>query len=597
MNRDVNLARQLDRWIAWIRLGTVPWAALEVGVLTSDYPAGYQAAAWITTGVLAVGAVVLLAASGIDVGSAQRRRLGLAALLFDTAIVAAYVLVYSFEIGMPVRSLVVAPVIEAAVRYGIVGTALVPLAIAPLLVAAEWWRSDHFEPRDFDVDNVAFPLGLQLVIALVVGRLTDQLQTQTTVAESRAAEAVGLRDQLGRRADVLDAVNRCARALSSSLDLDGAFAAFIRELQGLVPFTRMAIMLVEHGDAHVFAVAGEGAEAVFPRGTVRRISGSAIQDVLGTGNTLYREDISQPQYDEEPELLRLGLRSRVMAPLIAGTEPIGAISVMRKEPAAFDPSEIELVGLLGRMVGSAAQNIRAFAAEHRTVEELRRLSALRADFVSMVSHELRSPMASLIGSAQTLQARWRQLEPQQRDSFLALIAHETTRLSVLVDDVLDTSRIVAGTFSYSFDDVDLGRLVRDSVAAAEHSADDVRINAHVRDPLPTLRGDRTRLRQVLSNVLENAVKYSPSGSEIEVDAYTVDGRVLVDVSDRGPGVRPEDEELIFEKFGRVGSEEGKPGTGLGLFIARSIAEAHGGTLELADGPHTGATFRLSLPLD
>jgi signal transduction histidine kinase len=596
MRRDLELARQLERWAGWIRLAAVPWAVLEVGVLTDDFPSGYEAAAWATTAGLAVGAVALFAVTRRDLKRDALRRLGLVALAFDTAVVGAYVLIFTFEAGTPTSSLLVIPVIEATLRYGLRGALIVPVAVAPLLVASEWWRSRHFEPREFEPDNVAFPLALQIVIALVVGRLADKMRAQSAVAVSRAAEAEGLRDELGRRADVLDAVNRCARALGSSLDLERAFAAFIRELQGLVPFSRMAIVLTEHGDARVFAVSGEGAEEVFPPGTVRRITGSAMADVLGTGTTLYREDISNARYDEEPELLRLGLRSRVMAPLIAGSEPIGTITVMRKEPGAFDPADVELLSLLGRMAGSAVQNIRAFSAEHRTVEELRRLSALRADFVSMVSHELRSPMASLIGSAQTLQARWRTLEPEQRDSFLALIGHETTRLSALVDDVLDTSRIEAGTFSYSFDDVDLDELVRDAVASAEHSSDEVRINARMGE-LPSIRGDRSRLRQVLSNILENAVKYSPAGSAVEVDAYVADGRVLVDVADRGSGIRVQDQELIFEKFGRVNHGEGKPGTGLGLFIARSIAEAHGGTLTVAEGSNPGATFRLSLPLD
>jgi signal transduction histidine kinase len=597
VRRDLRIARQLEHWTAWIRLAAVPWAALEVGLLTDDFPSGYDTAAWVTTAAFAAGAVALFGVTRRDLGRRELRRLGLVALSFDTAVVAAYVFVFTFEAGTPTRSLVVIPVIEATLRYGLQGVLIVPAAIAPLLVASEWWRSEHFEPRGFDVDHVVFPLALQLVVGSIVGRLTDQLRAQSAVAETRAAEAESLRDELGRRADLLDAVNRCARALGSSLDLDRAFAAFIRELQGLVPFSRLAIVLVEHGDAHVLAVSGAGAEDVFPPGTVRRVTGSAMEDVLTTGNTLYREDISSPRYDEEADLLRLGLRSRVVAPLIAGSEPIGTLIVMRTEPAAFDTAEIDLLGLLGRMAGSAVQNIRAFAAEHRTVEELRRLSALRADFVSMVSHELRSPMASLIGSAQTLQARWRTLEPEQRDSFLALIGHETARLSALVDDVLDTSRIEAGTFSYSFDDVDLDRLVRDSVAAAEHGADDVRINARVGGPLPSIRGDRDRLRQVLTNILDNAVKYAPAGSQVDVDAYVLDGRVLVDVSDRGPGIRAEDRELIFEKFGRVNHGEGKPGTGLGLFIARSIVEAHGGTLVVAEGAEPGATFRLSLPLD
>jgi signal transduction histidine kinase len=598
MKRNLQLPRQLERWAAWVRLGAVPWAVVEVGILTTDYPAGYEAAAWATTAGLGAGAAALFVASRRELDGRGLRRLGLLALSFDMAVVSAYVFVLTFEPGTPARSLLVIPVIEAALRYGVRGVAIAPLAVAPVLALAEWWRSEHFAPADYRVDNVVFPLGLQVVVALVVGRLTDQLRQQKNLAESRAAEAEGLRDELGRRADILDAVNRCARALSSSLDLDRAFAAFIRELQGLVPFSRMAVILVEQGEAQVFAVAGEGAETVFPRGTVRRIAGSAVADVLESGRTLYREDLSDPQYDEEPELLALGLRCRVLAPLVAGTEPIGVIALTRRDPACFDAAEIELLGLLGRMVGSAVQNIRAFSAEHRTVEELRRLSALRADFVSMVSHELRSPMASLIGSARTLRERWRQLEPDKRDSFLDLIAHETTRLSALVDDVLDTSRIEAGTFGYSFEDVDLDRLVRDSVEAAERSQEDVRVTASVRQELPTIRGDRDRLRQVLANVLDNAVKYSPAGTEVHVDAYTANGRVYVDVSDDGPGVRSEDRELIFEKFGRVSrGREGKPGTGLGLFIARSIAEAHGGTLDVTSGIWSGATFRLSLPLD
>jgi signal transduction histidine kinase len=307
--------------------------------------------------------------------------------------------------------------------------------------------------------------------------------------------------------------------------------------------------------------------------------------------------MAEPKYDEERDFLALGLRSRVLAPLLSGAETIGAISVVRREPAAFDDGEIELLSLLGRLVGSAVQNIRAYEAERATVEELRRLSALRADFVSLVSHELRSPMASVIGSARTLQQRWRELTPDQRESFLALIAHETSRLAELIGDVLDTSRIEAGTFTYSFADVDLAQLVRDSAAAAEHGQDEVAVRAVVRDPIPRVRGDRDRLRQVLVNLIDNAVKYSPPGDEVHVEALASNGRVLIEVRDRGPGIAPEHQRVIFEKFGRVQvGDQAKPGTGLGLFIARSIAEAHGGTLEVRSAPQRGATFRLSLPV-
>jgi signal transduction histidine kinase len=205
-------------------------------------------------------------------------------------------------------------------------------------------------------------------------------------------------------------------------------------------------------------------------------------------------------------------------------------------------------------------------------------------------------MASVIGSAQTLRQRWRELTPDQRESFLELIAGETDRLATLISDVLDTSRIDAGTFTFRFSDVDLGELVRDSVAAARLTSDEVGLRADVQEPLPSVRGDAERLRQVLMNLLDNAIKYSPAGDEVQVRAYAENGRVRVDVRDSGPGIAREDQRLIFEKFGRVTTGNTRPGTGLGLFIARSIAEAHGGTLEVASAPEHGAVFTLELPL-
>src|SRR5204863_227430 len=207
-------------------------------------------------------------------------------------------------------------------------------------------------------------------------------------------------------------------------------------------------------------------DRVFPRGSARPVAGSVLEEVL-EGKLVYRESIDPPAYPEEVELLGLGLRSRVLAPLQVGPRTIGMLGLVRAEANAFAPAELELIALLGRLVATAVQNIRAYEAERSTADELRRLSALRADFVSLVSHELRSPMAAVIGAARTMQGRWRELTPEQRQSFLGLIGDETSRLATLIDDVLDTSRIEAGTFSFTFSDVDLGELLRDVVAAAE----------------------------------------------------------------------------------------------------------------------------------
>jgi K+-sensing histidine kinase KdpD len=517
------------------------------------------------------------------------------ALLFDTAVICGYALLYSFEYGNPTRWALIFVVVEAALRYGIRGGVLVPIALFPYFAFVEWWRDREFGPPEFVWDRVTFPSGMLLLTGLIVGWLVARLRTEAEAARTRAGEAENLRDELGRRVDILEAAGRCARALASSLDLDDAFSVFIRELRGLVPFDRTAIVLAEGNIANVVATAGRGAETVLRPGTLRAIEHSLIADVL-RGETIYREDMSESRYAEEVELLGLGLRSRVAAPLLAGSRAIGMISVVRAEPHSFSRDEIELLSLLGRFVATAVQNIRAYEAERRTVEELRRLSALRADFVSLVSHELRSPMATVIGSARTLQSRWRELSPEQRESFLALIEDETSRLASLIRDVLDTSRIEAGTFSYAFDDVQVDELVREVVSAIEIGQDEVALRAQISGALPTVRGDPDRLRQVLANLVENAVKYSPAGERVDVLATTSNGRVKVAVTDHGPGIPAAEHGLIFEKFGRAKNARLVPGTGLGLFIARSIAEAHGGSLDVQSVPDHGATFTLSLPV-
>jgi K+-sensing histidine kinase KdpD len=598
MTPELERRWELERWISIIRLIAVPWAVIEVAFVTDFTSGRYETAAWIVTGALALGAVVFFGVGRRGVPGRYQPSVCLAGLVFDTAVIWAYALVFTFESGMPtIRALLFFPVLEAALRYGLRGGLLLPVAQIPMLVAIEWWRSDHFTPSDFRLESVTVPFGLQLAVGAVVGWLVNRLAMETSVARDRAAEAEGLRDQLGRRVDLLDATNRCARALGSSLEIEEAFAAFIRELRGVIPFDRTAIILGDDGSARVIAAAGAAAETVFPPGTQRPVVGSLLHEVTTGGHVVYRQDMRTLEYPEEEDFVELGLHCRLAAPLIVGPRSVGMISLIREQPSSFTPDEIEFVSLLGRFLGSTVQNIRAYEAERATVEELRRLSALRADFVALVSHELRSPMAAVIGSAKTLQRRWRDLTPEQRESFLSLIDHETNRLADLVTDVLDTSRIESGQFSYSFTDVDVGELVQESAAAAESGQDEVTIRSHIRRPLPLVRGDRDRLRQVLTNLLENAVKYSPAGEAVEVEALAENGRISVEVRDSGPGIAPEHQALIFEKFGRVTGEHAKPGTGLGLFIARSIVQAHGGSLEVRTRDGRGAAFALELPMD
>jgi signal transduction histidine kinase len=592
---DGRRRREIESWIAHARAVAVVFAIIDVGVFTRNFPPGYGDAAWSLTGAFAAGASVLYALVRI-VPDDLLGVVGFASLLFDTAVLAAYGILFAFQYGNQTRFALVLVVGEAALRYGVVGAVALPLALVADWWFVEWWRVRYFSPPGpgFQLSRVLFPSALLLLTGAIVGWLVGRLDTEVRTSAERASEAERLRDELGRRVDVVEAANRSARALGSSLEREEAFRAFTRELRGLVPFDRTAIVLVEGDTARTIATAGRGASDVFPPGSIGPMGGSVLERVLG-GEVVVREDLAAEAYPEDTHLLDLGLRSELIAPLMVGARPIGMISLSRTGTAAFAQEEVELVALLGRLVATAVQNMRAYDAERQTVEELRRLSALRADFVSLVSHELRSPMAAVIGAARTLQERWRLLTPDQREAFLGLIADETNRLAALIGDVLDTSRIEAGTFSYSFTDIDLGRLVEDAVSAAAIGQDEVRVQADVSDALPFVRGDRERIRQVLSNLIDNAVKYSPAGETVAVRALRENGAVRIEVCDCGPGIPVDQQRVIFEKFGRADVVGSKPGTGLGLFIARSIAEAHGGTLEVRSQPEQGATFTLTLP--
>ena len=242
LNGELRRLRDVERWIAWVRLGAVPFAIFQVAI-AAHYPGHRELWAMLATALLTVGALAFFGLSRRDLPKRALERIGLAALCFDFAIVSTYTLIFSFEQASPIRQVMYLPLVEAALRYGIVGALAVAAASAPVMVAFEWLRQRRFEPRTFRLDYVTLQVGLEVLIGLIVGWLMLRLLGQTRVAERRAADAERLRDQLGRRADVLEAANRCARALSSSLELEQAFDAFIREVRGLMPFDRIAIVL------------------------------------------------------------------------------------------------------------------------------------------------------------------------------------------------------------------------------------------------------------------------------------------------------------------------------------------------------------------
>lgn len=220
-------------------------------------------------------------------------------------------------------------------------------------------------------------------------------------------------------------------------------------------------------------------------------------------------------------------------------------------------------------------------------------SRMKNDFVSMVSHELRTPLTSIAGFASTLSDAWKDLDPGEVDEFVGLITREAEHLSELVEDILVIPRLEAGRLRMHPEIVDLGELVREvrDVVFPMESADSVDISI----PVGTkVYADRRRIRQILRNLLDNARKYG--GDQVLVEGSQVGENFMVVVADNGPGVADDQRELIFRHFEQLSKGDARTtqGIGLGLPIARNLAQAMGGDLWYENRFPTGARFHLTI---
>jgi two-component system phosphate regulon sensor histidine kinase PhoR len=280
---------------------------------------------------------------------------------------------------------------------------------------------------------------------------------------------------------------------------------------------------------------------------------------------------------------------------IASVVPVGS---PRQRPA---PPQTVPLAVSGRElwlsisgVGSSEGAVYAF----RDVTEERRLEQLKSDFVATVSHELRTPLAAVYGSALTLAGRDLSGREQVRDQLVAQIADQAARLAAIVEDILLTSELDAAGLRVEPDEVDPLQLARSAVEAARARAGDgAKIELIAPERVGSIDADAGRLRQVLDNLIENAIKYSPDGNRTEVRVEERERTVSFSVVDEGSGIPPEEHERIFEKFYRLDPEQahGVGGTGLGLYVCRELVERMDGRISVDSAPGRGSTFTVELP--
>ncbi len=292
-------------------------------------------------------------------------------------------------------------------------------------------------------------------------------------------------------------------------------------------------------------------------------------------------------------------QSAVCMPLFTGETKVGVLMLENlEEPQSFAQADLPFLQAVVDLVALAVQNarLRTKLQEARALDEANRL---KGELLSILAHEMRTPLTSIKGYSTALLLQEASFDPEAQREFLEIIDEECDTLESLVHDLLESSIIDAGLLKLEPQPVTLPKLSRESIDEIAHRTDDHRFMVDFPEDFPIVDADPDRIRQVLRNLLDNAVKYSPDGGLVVTRGECTEDEVIVSVADQGVGISPEHLNRLFDKFFRVdsGLEHHVVGSGLGLPISRTIVEAHGGRIWAESKVGQGSTFYFTLPLD
>jgi signal transduction histidine kinase len=298
-------------------------------------------------------------------------------------------------------------------------------------------------------------------------------------------------------------------------------------------------------------------------------------------------------------LVRLGYRSLLAVPLLREDRLLGGLVVNRSIPGAFPAEAVDLLKTFATQSALAIQNARLFREIEEKSRELEAASRHKSEFLANMSHELRTPLNAIIGFSEVLaEGMFGDVNGKQAE-YLADILESGRHLLSLINDILDLSKIEAGRMELEPSSFHLPTAIDNTLILVRERAQrrDIRLACTVDDHLGTIRADERKVKQVLLNLLSNALKFTPEGGNVDVRARANDGVAELSVADTGVGISPEDQQAVFEEFRQVGAAAKKTeGTGLGLAISRKLIELHGGRLWVESTLGAGSTFTFTLPL-
>jgi signal transduction histidine kinase len=388
----------------------------------------------------------------------------------------------------------------------------------------------------------------------------------------------------------LNAVYAIARVVAESPDTESGMDAIFRLARTIFIFDIVSLYLYNEETS--------GLEPAYARALGRGRSNEAelewgepaALEAFRTGQTVLRQEDAGAQISgRERRRDFLGL------PMHVGGKWLGGLVFGRFGGPSFPPEHIRLAEFVSWHVGQLLESQR-MATRIATLEAQRELAKMQDEFISTVSHELRSPLGFIKGYVTTLLRDDVEWESETQEEFLHIIDEEADRLRALIDDLLDSSRLASGLNRMTFVECAVPAMVKDSMERCSVTHPDMIITSDLEPDLPKVSADPTRIAQVFDNLLSNAAKYAP-GSEIQLRAYRQGDAIRIEVQDHGTGIASEHLSHLFERFYRVpNSERTTRGTGLGLHICRKIIEQHHGSIDVSSKVDGGSTFYFTLPI-
>jgi two-component system, NtrC family, sensor kinase len=459
------------------------------------------------------------------------------------------------------------------------------------------------------------PIGVILVARAEAGPFSDsEIELLKTFADQAviAVENVRLFKELQARTgeltqsvEQLTALGEVSRAVSSTLDVETVLDTIVSRASQLAGAAGCSIFEYDE-DAEQFELrATHNYDAEFVA-ALRAVPLRKGEGLMGRAAEMREPiqipDITQPgayQSSVRDTLVRFGYRALLAVPLLREAQIIGSLSFNRKAPGAFPPEVVDVLKTFATQSALAIQNARLFREIADKSRQLEAASRHKSEFLANMSHELRTPLNAVIGFSEVLAEKmFGDLNDKQAE-YLQDILESGRHLLSLINDILDLAKIEAGHMELESADFHLPNAIENALILVRERATrrGITLGSTIDERLGTIRGDERKVKQVLLNLLSNALKFTPEGGRIDVRAALNEGLAEVSVADTGVGIAPEDQEAVFEEFRQVGPADKKvEGTGLGLALSQKFVQLHGGRIWVESELGRGSTFTFTLPV-